>query len=238
MKVSELQIGQPYECLINGKAGVERTCIVPLAMNATKTRRFIIMEARPLHALKPVLFRSLVAMSFDQIVDEDLDGGPDRKWSSHVWNVAIDEHGDLYGEDCDAYLNDFVETQWEAKPVFVLGRKYTRKQIKAELGGSDIEYLPFEAGRVVCGCFTLEHNPEAPDIVIPGNGPVIQRMARVFCEQDYPVPIFVKRRPNEWEYVGDYQVERSSTAPEDIAAHHKGSITKLNEVSQVLYLRR
>jgi hypothetical protein len=238
MNASELQLGKPYECVINGGLGIAKTYLVPLAINAAKTRRFIIMEARPLHALKPALFRSLVAMSFDEIVDEDLDGGPDRKWSSHVCNVAIDERGDLYMEDSDAYFADFVETHWDEKPKFDLGRKYSRKHIKAELGGSDIDYLPFEAGRVVCGCFTLEHNPEAPDIVIPGNGPVIQRMAHVFCEQDHPVPIFIKRRPNEWEYVGDYQVERFSTTSEDIAAHHKGSITKLNEVTRVIYLRQ
>ncbi len=127
---------------------------------------------------------------------------------------------------------------WEDTPLFVVGRKYSRKEIKAVLGGSDIEFLPTKVGRVVCGCFTLKHNPEAPDIVIPGNGPVIRRVTKLFCDQDWPVPIFIRRRANEWEHVGHYKVERFSTDPAAIAAHHQGSITPLNEVTRVLMLKR
>jgi hypothetical protein len=54
----------------------------------------------------------------------------------------------------------------------------------------------------------------------------------------YPVPIFIKRRVNEWEYVGDYKAVRFSTDPVEIAAHHKGSITPLNEVTRVIFLQR
>lgn len=125
---------------------------------------------------------------------------------------------------------------WEDTPVFSLRTKYTRKAISEILGGSEIEYLPTENKRVVCGCFTLDHNPEAPDIIIPGTGKVIEREAKLFCEQDYPVPIFLKRRPNEWEYVGHYKAGRFSTDPADIAAHHKGSITPLSEVTRVIFL--
>jgi hypothetical protein len=126
---------------------------------------------------------------------------------------------------------------WEDPPLFVLGRKYSRKQIKAVLGGNEIEYLPTQDGRVVCGCFTPDHNPEAPDIVIPGNGPVVRREAKQFCAQDWPVPIFIRRRANEWEYVGHYKAERFSTDPADIALHHKDSITPLNQVTRVIFLK-
>jgi hypothetical protein len=127
---------------------------------------------------------------------------------------------------------------WDYAPAFALGQKYSRKEISAALGGSEVEYLPTDNKRVVCGCFTLEHNPEAPDIVIPGTGRVIQKEAKIFCGQDYPIPIFIKRRVNEWEYVGDYKAVRFSTDVADIAAHHKGSITPLNEVTRVIFLQR
>jgi hypothetical protein len=87
---------------------------------------------------------------------------------------------------------------WDEGSAFIAGRKYSRKEISAILGGSEIEYLPTESKRVVCGCFTLEHNPEAPDIIIPGTGKVIEREAKLFCEQDFPVPIFIKLRPNDY----------------------------------------
>jgi ribosomal protein S27E len=123
-------------------------------------------------------------------------------------------------------------------PAFTVGRKYSRREISAVLGGSEVDFLPTNDKHVVCGCFTLEHNPEAPDIVIPGTGKVIKREAKLFCEQDYPVPIFIKRRTNEWEYVGDYKAVRFSTSPEEIAARQKGSITPLNEVTRVIFLQR
>jgi len=134
--------------------------------------------------------------------------------------------------------NGKVIITWDYAPAFKVGKKYSRKEISAALGGSEIEYLPTENKHVVCGCFTLEHNPEAPDIVIPGTGKVIEREAKQFCDQNYPVPIFIKRRVNEWEYVGDYKAANHSTAATDIAAHHKGSITPLKEVTRVIFMKR
>ena len=127
---------------------------------------------------------------------------------------------------------------WEDAPVFVLGRKYSREEISGVLGGSEIDYLPTEKKQVVCGCFTLDHNPEAPNVVIPGTGVVIQRTAKIFCEQEHPVPIFIKRQPREWEYVGHFKAEKFSTDRNEIAAHHKGSITPLEKVTRVIYLKQ
>lgn len=127
---------------------------------------------------------------------------------------------------------------WDETSHFTVGQKYSRKKISAILGGSEIEYLPTENKRVVCGCFTLEHNPEAPAIVIPGTGKIIEREAKQFCSQDYPVPIFIKRQVNEWEFVGDYKVVSNSTDAAEIAAHHKDSMTPLNKVTRVIFLKR
>jgi hypothetical protein len=126
---------------------------------------------------------------------------------------------------------------WEDAPVFVLGRKYSREEISGVLGGSEIDFLPTEKKQVVCGCFTLDHNPEAPAVVIPGTGIVIQRTAKIFCEQEHPVPVFIKRKPKEWEYVGHFKADSFSTDPKDIAAHHQGSITPLEKVTRVIFLK-
>jgi len=238
MNANELLHGNAYDCTMDGDRGIEKTCMVPLAMDGKTNRRYIIIEAKKLKKENPDFFRRLLAMSYQEIVDEDLDGGPDRKWSSHVWRFTINEQGSLYYEDYDLYLSDFVETVWQDPPAFVLGRKYTREEISKILGGSEIDFLPTEKGKVVCGCFTLDHNPDAPNVVLPGTGSVIERRARIFCEQEYPVPIFLKCRVNEWEYVGDYKAVRHSTDLAEIAAHHKGSITPLSEVTRVIFLQR
>ena len=121
---------------------------------------------------------------------------------------------------------------------FVLGKKYTRKEISAVLGGGEMNFLPTHNGHVVCGCFTLDHNPEAPDVVIPGTGKTIEQESEIFCGQQNPIPVFIKRHVNGWEYIGDYRAARYSTDPVDIAAHHKGSITPLHEVTRVIYLEK
>ena len=109
-------------------------------------------------------------------------------------------------------------------------------EIKDALGGSDINFLPRDGDVIVCGCFNRAYNPKAPDVVLPGTGPEIEYSAKLFSDQKIAVPVFVKLRHNEWEYLGDYKVDRYSTDPLEIKAHHAGSITPLNEVTRVMFL--
>jgi hypothetical protein len=127
---------------------------------------------------------------------------------------------------------------WDDTPKFTTGRKYSRRAISVALGGSGVDFLPTVKNLVVCGCFTLNHNPDAPNIVIPGTGKVIERTAKRFCDQDYPVPVFIKSRANEWEYVGRYKAAHFSTDPAIIAANHHGSVTPLKEITRVIFLKR
>jgi hypothetical protein len=61
---------------------------------------------------------------------------------------------------------------------FVLGQTYTRNEIHEAVGGSKQAYLPRKNGLVVCGAFTRELNPEAPNVILSGFGP--GRMGRWF----------------------------------------------------------
>jgi hypothetical protein len=45
---------------------------------------------------------------------------------------------------------------------FIPSESYTRDQIHEEVGGEKVSYLPQKEGRVVCGCFSPDSNPEAP----------------------------------------------------------------------------
>jgi hypothetical protein len=101
--------------------------------------------------------------------------------------------------------NGKAVTSWDYSPTCTLGRKYTRESVGAALGGSESDYLPMVDDRVVCGCFTLDHNPEAPDVAVPGTGKIVQQEAAQFRSQDYPLPIVIKRRVTQWAYVGDYK---------------------------------
>jgi hypothetical protein len=90
---------------------------------------------------------------------------------------------------------------------FVLGQTYTRREIAEQLGGDWQSYLPHKNGRVVCGCFTLEMNPAAPDTVLVGNGPNVVKLAQMLNGQVEPIPVFLKQQSNAWKYVGEYSAE-------------------------------
>ena len=125
-----------------------------------------------------------------------------------------------------------------AESRFRPGECYSRKEIAEDLGGSDINYLPRVGDRIVCGCFTLEHNPDAPNVIIPGTGPEIEYTAKLFCEQKEAVPVFVKKQAGAWEYVGDYRVKSHANDKESIVRHHSLSITPVEKVTRVMFLER
>jgi hypothetical protein len=119
-----------------------------------------------------------------------------------------------------------------------IGNKYTRDEIAAELGGSAREYLPRVNGKVVCACLRMDLNPDAPEIILAGFGPQIEESAAVLCKQRGEIPVFIKQEINEWEYVGDYEVEKSSTNAEEIKKQEIRSGRFGQEgISRIIYLK-
>ena len=117
---------------------------------------------------------------------------------------------------------------------FLQGESYTRSQIHKAVGGGVQDYLPHQAGKVVAACLNPDLNPDAPEVVLPGRGPEIQRWAETFAKQSDAVPTFLKRGTNDWEYVGNYRVRRLATDPAEINAQRYA--TGRDDVSMVLYL--
>ena len=121
---------------------------------------------------------------------------------------------------------------------FDLGVGYTRTEIHAAVGGGVQDYLPHVAGRVVAGCFNPQLNPDAPDVVLPGFGPEIERWAEVFAQQGFAVPCFLKRATNSWEYVGDFRVRQLSRDAADVArwaaiAERDGDVSMVLQLEEV-----
>lgn len=121
------------------------------------------------------------------------------------------------------------------QPRFELGRCYPRWQIQHLLGGSGGEFLPNIDGKVVAACITRQFNPDAPKIILAGSGPKQLRSAHLFCDQTEPVPVFIKVRPNAWEYVGDFVVDHATSAPEAIRGAEERA--GWSGVSLVIYLK-
>ena len=123
------------------------------------------------------------------------------------------------------------------KDRFVSTRPYNRKQIQKVLGGQVTGFLPMREGHVVCGCFRRKFNPDAPDILLPGNLQSIVEPAERFCRQRFPIPIFIYETESDaWFYQGDYEVSSWTENPKEIAIHNQRA--GHNFVSRVIFLRR
>jgi hypothetical protein len=124
------------------------------------------------------------------------------------------------------------------RPVFFqIGRSYTRDQIHDELGGSKQEYLPMKDGQVLYGAFRRDSNPEAPDVVLPGLGRKIVQSAVAFAKQREPIPVFIKRAVNAWEYVGNFRVKSVSHEPA-VVERYARQAERDDDVSIVLFLEQ
>jgi hypothetical protein len=118
---------------------------------------------------------------------------------------------------------------------FKQGHPYNRAEISNLLGGQTKGFLPMNNGHVVCGCFRRQYNPDAPQILLPGDLGRIIEPAELFCRQTFPVPIFVSESGNDWIYKGDFHVENWTENAVEIALHNKRAGRK--DISRVIFLR-
>ena len=119
----------------------------------------------------------------------------------------------------------------------IKGRHYTWSEIVDETGadGSPPYYLLHRDGKVVAGCFTLELNPEAPLVVLAGDGPLIREWADIFCAQTDSIPVCVKSGLGEWLCRGNFKLLRSSTDPAQIAS--RSALARRSDVYKLLFLK-
>jgi hypothetical protein len=151
------------------------------------------------------------------------------------WEYRLDELQVLC-EPCHLKAHNFLR----GNNIFAVGTRYTRVAIQNKLGGSTRGFLPFVNGRVVCGCFRGELNPDAPDIILPGDLNLIQEVAEMFCRQRFPVPIFLEH-DGLWEYAGDYRVGSWTKNKKEISLHQKRAAREVRRtvpISRILFLEK
>jgi hypothetical protein len=104
------------------------------------------------------------------------------------------------------------------------------------VGGGLQDYLPHFEGEVVAGCFSKDLNPQAPNVILPGTGPEIERWGRAFALQRSAIPVFIKQRSNEWYCMGDFRCVR--IADDDITIQEHARRASRTDVTMVLFLER
>ena len=117
------------------------------------------------------------------------------------WEYGNDEL-EVLCERCHFHAHDFLRGEGKFDPQ----KSYDRRQIHTIIGGLTEGFFPMVKGHVICGCFREEFNPDAPDIILPGDREQITEPSEIFCRQRFPIPIFIAQG-NSWKYVGDYRVE-------------------------------
>ncbi len=124
----------------------------------------------------------------------------------------------------------------EAKTELVKGCRYTWKQVLEATGadGSPPYYLPHAGPTVVAACVTLDLNPDAPKVILAGDGDKIKEFADIFCGQTKVIPVCAKSGDREWLCCGYFKLQRSSTDVAEIADHCARA--KRSDVYKILFL--
>ena len=121
--------------------------------------------------------------------------------------------------------------------MLILGKTYTREQIHAVLGGSKRACIPTLNGLVLAVCVTPELNPRAPRELLCGVGPMMAKTGAMLAASSYKVPFFIKRRVNEWEYMGLYRSAASYASGARFSEMVTGSGRAPNDVSMAIELQ-
>jgi hypothetical protein len=104
------------------------------------------------------------------------------------------------------------------------------------LGGGIQGFLPTKNGRVVCGCFHLKLNPDAPAEILVGTGPQREKTAHTAVLQRTPFPIFLKKEVGEWECVGEYLATRYLNRDHKLLESEERA--KRADVAGILYMEK
>ena len=107
------------------------------------------------------------------------------------------------------------------------------KQLAQTLAGGD-SYIRTKNGKVKGLALRLDKNPDAPDVIIVGKGPNIERNAKLFLSSGDAVPAYVKRRTNEWEFMGNYRATAYRCDSEVIKTYRHDR--PLAEIAGILFL--
>jgi hypothetical protein len=120
--------------------------------------------------------------------------------------------------------------------LFDVGHEYTRDEIHMKIGGSKQSYLPSNKGEIVAACLTKKLNPQAPQVVLCGQGKRIAAGGSSLANQNSPVHAFVKRAINRWEYHGRFKAIQSLTSGPRFEQFIAGSGRPIHDVSRVVIL--
>jgi hypothetical protein len=104
-----------------------------------------------------------------------------------------------------------------------IGDILTRDQLSHFVGAGGDSCFLHKQKAVVAIAMNPVLNPDAPEILLVGRGPMKERYAATLLASDDFVPTFVKCGVNQWEYVGEFKAEKIKRDKDLISEHSKRS---------------
>lgn len=128
----------------------------------------------------------------------------------------------------------------QSPPVlpFKFGAVYTRNEIHAAVGGSKRSAIPTFNDAVVALCIRADLNAKAPGEFLCGAGPVMAKAGKLLASTTANMPVFIKRKVNQWEYKGLFGVVASHISGPRFDAMVAESGRSLSSVSIAVELAR
>ena len=122
--------------------------------------------------------------------------------------------------------------------MFTINCEYTRAEIHVQLGGSTVSCLPTNHGVIVAACLSKKFSPQAPDVVLCGEGARTSPVSDMFTQQTSAVPVFIKSASNRWQYRGRFVVDDSFAYGARFESFIAGTGRAVAGVSHVVLLRQ
>ncbi|MBA3426241.1 MAG: hypothetical protein H0U04_17275 [Rubrobacter sp.] len=112
------------------------------------------------------------------------------------------------------------------KPV--IGKLYDMEQQNKMHGGPRQQCAPTKDGDVTLLRLTPEHNPDGPYIADweTSDDTKVRQIQKQTRHE--PLPVYVRQRPNEWEYMGRFRVTHVATDGPTLARRKERSGHEVN----------
>lgn len=140
---------------------------------------------------------------------------------------------------CERCHDKVHERNRQPQAELIEGEFYTWFELARFLRFTPTPYLTNARGKIVCGTFRRDLNPDAPDIVLPGGRKKHwEENAALLCKQQQPIPVFTKEAGLPWEYHGLYRGESHTRNSTEIAIHQQRAAERNEPIALVLFLRK
>jgi len=140
---------------------------------------------------------------------------------------------------CDRCHSILHRKDHESPARFMEGEFYSWKELSSLMGFTPTPYLTNAKGKIVCGTFRKDLNPDAPGIVLPGKSKAHwAQNAVLLCQQSQSIPVFTKEAGLPWEYHGRFTGEGCTRNATEIAIHQERAENRDEPISLVLFLQK